>query len=101
MLRSGDTLVVRWVDRLGRYYIDVVDTFRDFMRRGVIIRAVINGMTFDGSTNDPMATKSAQRARRSLDRWSGNYLPLVGPSGDGFDPQRWPSITELSSMGRH
>jgi putative DNA-invertase from lambdoid prophage Rac len=54
MLRSGDTLVVRWVDRLGRNYIDVVDTIRDFMRRGVIIRTVINGMTFDGSTTDPM-----------------------------------------------
>jgi DNA invertase Pin-like site-specific DNA recombinase len=83
MLRSGDTLVVRWVDRLGRNYIDVVDTIREFMRRGVIIKTVINGMTFDGSSKDPMqqavrdaliafmaataqaqaeATKSAQRA---------------------------------------
>ena len=53
------------------------------MRRGVIVKTVINGMTFDGSTTDPMqqavrdaliafmaataqaqaeATKSAQRA---------------------------------------
>ena len=60
-----------------------VDTIREFMRRGVIIKTVINGMTFDGSTTDPMqqavrdaliafmaataqaqadATKSAQRA---------------------------------------
>jgi putative DNA-invertase from lambdoid prophage Rac len=83
MLRAGDTLVVRWVDRLGRNYTDVVDTVREFMRRGVIIKTVINGMTFDGSTSDPMqqavrdaliafmaataqaqaeATKSAQRA---------------------------------------
>jgi putative DNA-invertase from lambdoid prophage Rac len=83
MLRAGDTLVVRWVDRLGRNYTDVVDTIREFMRRGIIIRTVINGMTFDGSTTDPMqqavrdaliafmaataqaqaeATKSAQRA---------------------------------------
>jgi putative DNA-invertase from lambdoid prophage Rac len=83
MLRSGDTLVVRWVDRLGRNYTDVVDTIREFMRRGVIIKTVINSMTFDGSTTDPMqqavrdaliafmaataqaqaeATKSAQRA---------------------------------------
>src|SRR5712672_2539929 len=54
MLRSGDTLVVRWVDRLGRHYTDVVDTIRDFMRRGVIIRTVINSMVFDGSTTDPM-----------------------------------------------
>ena len=54
MLRSGDTLVVRWVDRLGRNYADVTDTIRAFMRRGVVIRTVINNMTFDGSTTDPM-----------------------------------------------
>jgi putative DNA-invertase from lambdoid prophage Rac len=83
MLRAGDVLVVRWVDRLGRNYADVCDTIREFMRRGVVIKTVINGMTFDGSTQDPMqqavrdaliafmaataqaqaeATKSAQRA---------------------------------------
>jgi DNA invertase Pin-like site-specific DNA recombinase len=54
MLRDGDTLVVRWVDRLGRNYADVTETIREFMLRGVIIRTVINNMTFDGSTKDPM-----------------------------------------------
>lgn len=54
MLRAGDTLLVRWVDRLGRDYADVSDTIREFMRRGVIVRTVINGMVFDGSTRDPM-----------------------------------------------
>ncbi len=54
LLRSGDVLVVRWVDRLGRNYQDVTDTIREFMRRGVIIRTVINGLTFDGATRDPM-----------------------------------------------
>lgn len=54
MLRAGDTLVVRWVDRLGRNYTDVCDTIREFMRRGVVIRTVINGLTFDGVTKDPM-----------------------------------------------
>ncbi len=53
-LRSGDVLVVRWVDRLGRDYKDVTDTIREFMRRGVIIKTVINGLTFDGATQDPM-----------------------------------------------
>ena len=53
-LREGDTLVVRWVDRLGRNYTDVTDTIRDFMRRGIIIRTVINSMTFDGATKEPM-----------------------------------------------
>jgi DNA invertase Pin-like site-specific DNA recombinase len=54
MLRKGDVLVVRWVDRLGRNYEDVSDTIREFMRRGVVIRTVINGLTFDGATKDPM-----------------------------------------------
>lgn len=54
LLRHGDTLVVRWVDRLGRNYRDVSDTIRYFMEKGVIIRTVINRMTFDGSTVDPI-----------------------------------------------
>jgi putative DNA-invertase from lambdoid prophage Rac len=54
LLRAGDTLVVRWVDRLGRNYADVTDTIREFMRRGVVIKTVINGLTFDGATKDPM-----------------------------------------------
>lgn len=54
ILRSGDTLVVRWVDRLGRNYSDVCDSIRQFMRQGIVIRTVINGLTFDGATMDPM-----------------------------------------------
>jgi putative DNA-invertase from lambdoid prophage Rac len=54
MLRAGDTLVVRWVDRLGRNYADVTDTIREFIRRGVIVRTVINGLIFDGTATDPM-----------------------------------------------
>jgi putative DNA-invertase from lambdoid prophage Rac len=54
ILRKGDTLVVRWVDRLGRNYQDVTDTIRQFMREGVIVKTVINGMTFDGATKDPI-----------------------------------------------
>ena len=54
LLRRGDTLVVRWVDRLGRNYDDVVETIQKLMKKGVIVRTVINGFTFDGSTKDPM-----------------------------------------------
>jgi putative DNA-invertase from lambdoid prophage Rac len=54
ILRCGDILVVRWVDRLGRNYHDVCDTIREFMRRGVVVRTVINNFTFDGATKDPM-----------------------------------------------
>ena len=54
ILRAGATLVVRWVDRLGRNYGDVCDSIRQFLSRGVVIRTVINNMTFDGATKDPM-----------------------------------------------
>ena len=54
MLRAGDTLVVRWVDRLGRNYDDAVGTIQALMRKGVVVKTVINGMTFDGATTDPI-----------------------------------------------
>jgi Resolvase, N terminal domain len=68
MLRAGDMLVVGSVDRLGRNYTDVVDTIREFMRRGVIIKTIINGMTFDGSTADPM-----QCVMRSSPLWQPRH----------------------------
>jgi putative DNA-invertase from lambdoid prophage Rac len=54
ILRDGDILVVRWIDRLGRNYVDVTDTVREFIRRGIRIETVINRMSFDGTTTDPM-----------------------------------------------
>jgi putative DNA-invertase from lambdoid prophage Rac len=96
-LRAGDVLVVRWVDRLGRNYEDVCDTIREFMRRGVVIRTVINNFTFDGATRDPMqravrdaliafmaatsqaqaeATKAAQRAGIEHAKQSGDRAYL-------------------------
>jgi putative DNA-invertase from lambdoid prophage Rac len=54
MLRRGDILVVRWVDRLGRNYRDVTGTLREFINRGVRIETVVNRMVFDGATTDPM-----------------------------------------------
>ena len=55
LLRDGDTLVVRWVDRLGRNYDDIQKNIRLFLDRGVTIRTVINGMTFDAKPPDAMA----------------------------------------------
>ncbi|WP_432450610.1 recombinase family protein [Aliiroseovarius marinus] len=102
-LRHGDTLVVRWVDRLGRNYQDVTDTIRHFMRQGVVIKTVINGLTFDGSTKDPMqeavrdaliafmaasaqaqaeATKEAQRAGIEAARRDGSKYRGKKPSYD-------------------
>src|SRR5260370_6372739 len=47
VLREGDTLVVRWIDRLGRNYHDVTDTIREFIRRQSRIMTVIYRMRFD------------------------------------------------------
>ncbi|TPL97440.1 recombinase family protein [Mesorhizobium sp. B2-3-10] len=118
MLRRGDTLVVRWVDRLGRNYQDVCDTIREFMRRGVVLRTVINNMTFDGATKDPMqqavrdaliafmaataqaqaeATKEAQRAgieaaRAQEDRYRGRK-----PS---YDRAALRAVTDMLAQGQ-
>jgi putative DNA-invertase from lambdoid prophage Rac len=94
LLRAGDTLVVRWIDRLGRNYTDVTEVIREFIKRGVIVRTIINNLTFDGSTKDPMqmavrdaliafmaasaqaqaeATKEAQRAGIAHAKANGEY----------------------------
>jgi putative DNA-invertase from lambdoid prophage Rac len=61
MLRRGDVLLVRWIDRLGRNYQDVTSTIREFMDKGVIVKTVLNSMVFDGSVKDPtqMAVRDA------------------------------------------
>jgi DNA invertase Pin-like site-specific DNA recombinase len=95
LLRSGDTLVVRWIDRLGRNYQDICETIREFMQRGVVVRSVINGITFDGATQEPMqdaliafmaataqaqaeATKEAQRAGIAHARANGEARAYRG-----------------------
>jgi putative DNA-invertase from lambdoid prophage Rac len=117
MLRAGDTLVVRWVDRLGRNYADVTDTIREFMRRGVIVRTVINGMTFDGSTKDPVqmavrdaligfmaataqaqaeATKVAQRGGIEAAKLDGRRYLGRKPT---FNHDQFKRVREAISMG--
>ncbi|WP_299960360.1 recombinase family protein [uncultured Roseobacter sp.] len=117
ILREGDTLVVRWVDRLGRNYQDVTDTIREFMRRGVIIRTVINNMTFDGATKDPMqeavrdaligfmaataqaqaeATKEAQRA--GIEAKKGNPKKYRGKK-PSFDRDQMRMVQDMLSTG--
>ena len=41
-------------DRLGRNYADVTEVIRQFMKRGIVVRTVINGLVFDGATKEPM-----------------------------------------------
>tara|TARA_B110000467_G_C18227003_1_gene426442 strand:- start:371 stop:1048 length:678 start_codon:yes stop_codon:yes gene_type:complete len=54
LLRDDDVLLCRWVDRLGRNYDDIQKNIRLFLDRGVTIKTVINGMTFDAKPQDAM-----------------------------------------------
>ena len=54
LLRDGDVLVCRWINRLGRNYDDIQKNIRLFLDRGVTIKTVINGMTFDAKPQDAM-----------------------------------------------
>lgn len=54
LLQAGDTLVVRWVDRLGRNYKDVSATMRKFLDKGVTIQTLTNSMKFDAHLDDPL-----------------------------------------------
>jgi len=103
MLRRGDTLVVRWVDRLGRNYTDVTETIRELMHRGVIVRTVINAMTFDGATKDPIqqavrdaligfmaATAEAQAEATKAAQRAG--IDMAREDGDGYRGRK-PSFT--------
>jgi putative DNA-invertase from lambdoid prophage Rac len=113
-LRAGDILVVRWVDRLGRNYDDVCETIREFMRRGVAIKTVINGMTFNGATKDPVqkavrdaliafmaaiaqaqaeATKAAQRAGIEHAKQSGERKYLGRKPG--FTREQFGSVRNM------
>ncbi len=118
ILRQGDTLVVRWVDRLGRNYKDVTENIRAFIDRGVIIKTVINNMTFDGSTKDPMqmavrdalvtfmaasaqaqaeATKEAQKAGIAHAKASGVAYRGRKPS---YTRQQFELVQDLLGQGQ-
>ena len=117
LLRRGDTLVVRWVDRLGRNYADVTEAIRAFMAKGVIVRTVINNMTFDGSTTDPIqmavrdaligfmaataqaqheATKASQRAGIEAVRGDGKTYLGRKPS---YDRAAFEAVTNMLATG--
>jgi putative DNA-invertase from lambdoid prophage Rac len=117
ILRAGDTLVVRWVDRLGRNYLDVTETIRALMAKGVVIRTVINGMTFDGTTKDPIqmavrdaliafmaataqaqaeATKEAQRAGIAHAKAQDGVYRGKKPS---FSPAQVQTVRDMLAMG--
>ena len=119
ILRADDTLVVRWVDRLGRNYADVTDTIREFMRRGVVVRTIINGLVFDGATTDPMqaavrdaligfmaalsqaqaeATKEAQKAGVAHAKAKGDASPYRGRA-PSFDRARFTTVRDMLGQG--
>ncbi len=57
-LRAGDTLVVSSLGSLGDSYAAIIDEMRDLMRRRLLVRAINEGLTFDGSVEDAGAQAS-------------------------------------------
>ncbi|TOK42656.1 resolvase [Vibrio parahaemolyticus] len=57
-LRKGDTLIVWWVDRIGRDYEDAEKVVRDLLARGVIMKTLNQSRTFEytGDTMTDMIT---------------------------------------------
>ncbi|WP_047392363.1 recombinase family protein [Chitinibacter sp. ZOR0017] len=53
-IREGDTLYVRWLDRISRRYDELHATMGELMGKGVKVVCTMNGMEFDGLTDDPM-----------------------------------------------
>lgn len=120
MLRRGDVLVVRWVDRLGRNYEDVTDTIRTLMQRGVVIKTIINAMVFDGATKDPIqkairdaliafmaataqaqaeATKEAQKAGIKAAKAAPDAASKYRGRKPSFDAEQLHRTHELLAMG--
>lgn len=54
-LRAGDTLYVRWLDRISRRYDELHKTMQELMQRGVTVHCTMNGMFFDGASDNPIA----------------------------------------------
>ncbi|WP_283598861.1 recombinase family protein [Photobacterium phosphoreum] len=51
-LRKDDVLIVWWIDRLGRDYQDVKQTITSLLNKGVTIKTINNGMTFQYTGED-------------------------------------------------
>lgn len=119
-VRRGDTVVVRWVDRLGRNYEDVTQTIRLLMEMGVVVRTIINGMTFDGATSDPIqkavrdaliafmaataqaqaeATKEAQKAGIKMAREGAESASKYRGRKPTFDAEQLQRAHELLALG--
>ena len=118
-LRDGDTLVVRWLDRLGRNYKDVTDTLRGLLDKGVTVKTVINGMVFEANPRSAMeravrdaligfmaaqaeaqaeATKEAQRA--GIDHHKAASPEKFKGRKPAFDRDQFKQVVALLEAGQ-
>ncbi len=47
LLNTGDTLTIWKIDRLGRSFINICEMIEQFRERGIIVRSISDGLTYD------------------------------------------------------
>lgn len=93
-LRKGDTLIVWWVDRLGRDYHDVEMTIRSLLAKGVCIKTINQSLTFaytgsemqDMTTNIQITMLTAMAAAERKNRLASAE---AGRQSLKTDPEKW------------
>jgi hypothetical protein len=89
-LKAGDTLVVSSLGSLGESYAEICESMRDLMQRRVFVRAISEGLTFDGTAEDVgarasrdaligFAAAAAESKKTARDRAAGKTRHFYDP----------------------
>lgn len=117
-LRKDDTLVVWWIDRLGRDYHDCETVIRDLLKTGITIKTINQNLTFEYTGKDMTdmitniqitmitAMAAAERKNRLASAEAGRQAIKQNPdlwaekfSGRKRDEERTSKIIELLNSG--
>jgi DNA invertase Pin-like site-specific DNA recombinase len=80
-------LYVRWLDRISRRYDELHNTMQVLMQRGVTVRCTMNGMVFDGATDDPIAKRPVMLSWPSWLQGEVDYVNRKEMQRRGIQPK--------------
>ena len=75
-LGHGDTLVVRWLDHLGRNPPNIIRTIQNFLDKGVTIRTVIGDIALYGSPSSSLQTMATDTLVAYLNAAADAYAEI-------------------------